>query len=147
MSASKRPLISSVRCEVLGGHTHVTVWSRGANAGTLVLDASDGFQLASRLIPHGTDRIDVGGRLTRWALAEAKVQREGYTLTATQDSDDRGKVCIALNGEHVETVGWTGDRFEAWDLQPTPITAENDAAREALEASYTEALDHAPEPD
>jgi len=142
---AKRPVVTSVRCEILGNHCHLTIWSRGKNAGTIVVGADDGLQLATRLLPHGCDSVDIGGRFTRWALAHATVQREGYTITATQDDEDRNVARIALNGELEDSVRWDGDRFEGYHFGFTPIEAENEAAREALEASYREALSHMPE--
>lgn len=66
-----RPLISSVRCEVLGNHCHVSIWNRGGCAGKLVVDADDGVKLALLLIPDGTDVLDATGTLTRRAPEEA----------------------------------------------------------------------------
>lgn len=144
---SPRPLVTSVRCEVLGKHCHVIVWTRGQNAGTFVVDADDGVQIATRLIPHGCESVDIGGRFTRWALAEAKVERAGYSLTATQDDEDRNVVRISLNGETVDNVRWDDDRFDGYRFGFTPSELENQGAQEALEAAYAEALAHLPEHD
>jgi hypothetical protein len=146
MSLDKRPLITSVRCEVLGNHCHVTVFSRGRNTGTLVVGADDGPALAQRLVPHGTTSLDIGGRLTRWALAEVTVQRDGYKLTATQDEDDREVVRIAIDGDAVGNVRWNAPRFDGYMFTFTRVDAENEDARRELEAAYGEALANLPEP-
>lgn len=142
---AKRPVVSSVRAEALGTHMHITIWTRGQSAGSIVVDPNDASELLVRLIPHGCQTIE-GTRVTRWALAEAKVQRDGYTLTATQDDEDRNVVRIALNGESVDSVRWDDHRFDGYRFAFTPIEHENDEAREALEVAYAEALSHLPEP-
>lgn len=44
-----KPLISSIRAEVLGGHVHIHVWNRGGKAGTLVVDKKDASKIVSTL--------------------------------------------------------------------------------------------------
>lgn len=46
-----KPLISSIRVQTLGGHTHIDVWNRGGKAGTLVVNAEDGDRVAELLLP------------------------------------------------------------------------------------------------
>lgn len=67
-----RSLITSVRSEVLGGHAHISVWSRGGKSGTLVVDAPDALSLCRRLIPCGRDHIDIGGRYSRWTEEDSE---------------------------------------------------------------------------
>lgn len=137
-----KPLVTSARCELLGNHAHVTVWSRGALAGTLVVAAADATELLTRLVPDGIEANDLHGRTVRRALVEAKVERAGYTIAAHQYED--GSVAIMLGimlGTTLEqTVGWDGERFVGLDLQPTPNESENADARRALETAYAAAL-------
>lgn len=147
MSLDKRPLITSVRCEVLGNHCHVTVWNRGQHCGVLVVSVDgDAHQIAKRLIPNGCEQLDDDGRLMRWALAQATVERDGYRLTATQDDDDREVVTIAIDGDAVGNVRWNAPRFDGYMFTFTRVDAENEDARRELEAAYGEALEHLPEP-
>lgn len=44
-----KPLISSVRAQVLGAHAHIGVWTRGAKAGELCVDAADARAVIARL--------------------------------------------------------------------------------------------------
>jgi len=51
----QRPLVTSLRLYTEGGHDRITLWSRGACAGTLVLKLGDGLAVAMRLLPDGPD--------------------------------------------------------------------------------------------
>lgn len=136
-----KPLVTSVSCEVFGPHCHVSIWSRGQNAGRIVVDAADGIELAKRLVPHGSDKLDgVIGRFTRYALAEARVEREGYTLAALQDDDDRNLAHITLNGEPMGVTVWDEHRFRNLPIRFTSSEIENQEAQEALELAYAEAI-------
>lgn len=53
-----KPLISSLRWEVLGEQAYISVWNRGGKAGDLVVDADDAPAIVERLIPDGVT-IDV----------------------------------------------------------------------------------------
>lgn len=44
-------LVTSVRVQTIGGHDHVTLWNRGGNAGTLIVNKGDGEEIARRLLP------------------------------------------------------------------------------------------------
>lgn len=48
--------ITTVVVEIDPGHETVTVFNRGALAGTLVVAPGDGLRLAERMIPEGTWR-------------------------------------------------------------------------------------------
>lgn len=136
------PLITSIRVESLGTHAHLTVWTRGGNAGTLVVDAADGIPLALRLVPEGCEQLDAAGGYRRWALAQATVQRDGYTLTATQDDDEAGSVAISLNGEPLGIAVWCrdGDEFTEFPIRASLSDDENLAATYALADAYAAAL-------
>ena len=54
-------MITTTRSEVLGAHAHVSVWSRGGLAGTLIVAAEDGIALCVLLIPDGSERLDATG--------------------------------------------------------------------------------------
>lgn len=46
-----KPLISSVRYHVAGGHAHVSIWNRGGLSGVVVVNADDVVAFVARLIP------------------------------------------------------------------------------------------------
>ena len=50
LTGSPDAVITSVRIEVRGSHAHVTVWHRGANVGTLVVDPKDADAIARLLM-------------------------------------------------------------------------------------------------
>jgi hypothetical protein len=64
-------LISSTRVEE-GHHDRVTVWNRGANAGTLTVQEGDGAEVAARLMDGGELRavleemLNCGGARGTW---------------------------------------------------------------------------------
>lgn len=62
-----KDLVSSVRMEDLEGpHGRVTVWNRGANAGTLTLAKADAVKVAFRLLgPNVHEHVDAGTILDR----------------------------------------------------------------------------------
>lgn len=41
--------ISTIRVELLGGHAHLGIWSRGGKAGTLIVNADDAGDMVDRL--------------------------------------------------------------------------------------------------
>ncbi len=53
-----RPLISSVRVQVLGGHAHIDVWARGGKSGSLCVDAGDARELVARITATPIEAID-----------------------------------------------------------------------------------------
>jgi hypothetical protein len=48
--SSSQALISSVQVEPFPGHDRITVWNRGANAGTLTVQKGDGDRLGAVLL-------------------------------------------------------------------------------------------------
>lgn len=51
-----KPVVSSVRVRTGERHDVVTVWSRGGNAGELIVDKGDGDEIADRLCGDETPR-------------------------------------------------------------------------------------------
>ncbi len=91
MTSPNQILISSTRVEE-GHHDRVTVWNRGANAGTLTVQRGDGAAIAELLQPTdspfdaiakacGCERWDYPGQLVRdveRVVAERDAARTGF---------------------------------------------------------------------
>ncbi len=134
-----KPLISSVRCEVLGNHCHVTLWNRGAACGRLVVNREDGIKIAKVLIPTGTESLDVTGGYQRWALAEASVTVGELTITATEDDEDPLNVRIADHKGPIGEVTWEGDCFGKFPFMLDLRESSHEAIVDLLAIRFAEA--------
>lgn len=73
MKPPSQILITSTRVEE-GHHDRVTVWNRGANAGTLTVQAGDGAEVAARLM--GVALTDAIAARHEFALMQASTVAE-----------------------------------------------------------------------
>lgn len=134
-----KPLVSSVTCEVHGTHCHVTVWSRGGNAGKLVLNSDDGIKLAKMLIPSGCELLEATGLYRRWALAEAVVTVGDLVVVATEDDDDSTVPQIKDSNGNFGSVDWDGERFGKWPFSLDLRESTHEAIADLLAIRFAEA--------
>lgn len=134
-----KALISSVRCEVLGNHCHVTVWNRGGNAGKLVVNKDDGIKLAKMLVPKGTENLGITGEYWRYALAEAWVVVGEQTTIATEDDEDSTKVHISDENGLIGVVDWDGESFGKFPFKLSRVESGHEAIVDLLAIRFAEA--------
>lgn len=127
-----KALVSSVACEVLGGHCHVKIWNRGGCAGTIVVNAADGIKIAKMLVPFGTESLDATGRYQRWALAEAITYFGGDELKAWQDDEDPNLIHFSEKGKKRGTATWDGSGFREPTFRFTHMESVNTDLFETL---------------
>lgn len=52
---AREHVVTSARVKTQYGHDHVTVWNRGGNSGTLIVNAGDGEEISRRLLNDSPD--------------------------------------------------------------------------------------------